>query len=48
MTNFLNTLQNAGEMNTEKAASMFGWEIITKAYDKGRITFDGDVVIFIQ
>lgn len=48
MTNFLNTLKNAGEMDTEKAASLFGWETITKAYGKGRITFDGDVIIFIQ
>ena len=48
MTNFLNTIRNAGEMEAEKAASMFGWEIITKAYNKGRITFEGDVIIFIQ
>ena len=48
MTNILNTLKNEGEMDTEQAARTFGWELITQAYNKGRITFEGDAIIFIQ
>ena len=48
MTNLINTLKNAGEMATDEAVTRFGWEVITKAYNKGRITFAGEYIVFVQ
>ena len=48
MISFLNTLKTNGEMNTDKATALFGWDVITKAYNKGRITFEGSLIVFVQ
>ena len=48
MSNLINTLKNAGEMATDEAVTRFGWSVITKAYNKGRITFAGEYIVFVQ
>lgn len=35
-------------MRTEDAVTRFGWPVVHRAYDAGRITFDSDAIIFVQ
>lgn len=48
MRNFIATIAQVETMNITQAVAAFGMDIITKAYDKGRITFEGKFIVFIQ
>lgn len=47
MKQFLSALQQAAITYTQ-AVEQFGEQLVLKAYDKGRISFEGELVVFIQ
>lgn len=48
MRDFITTMAKAETMNIAQAVAAFGMQIIGKAYDKGRITFEGELIVFVQ
>lgn len=48
MKSFIQIIAQQESMNTMRAIELFGIEVIRKAYDRGRITFEADCVVFVQ
>lgn len=48
MRAFLNELRHLPALPLDDATRRFGWSVIEAAYNKGRITFEGTMVVFIQ
>ena len=47
MKNFITTIQTRNITITE-AYEAFGERVVNRAYDAGRITFEGEFVVFVQ